>query len=331
MAFQTVVSDLTPSPSLKKRGTEENIGEQTVITLKDLENNTFAEIYAHGALLNQFYAENNETSLNVIDGFSSPGEATEKIKQLFKSAKLSPYACRVKDAEYKFGEKKYHLTKHSLQGHAIHGLLFDADFSITEQYSDETAAAVKLEYVYDNNNEGYPFRYRCEVEYKLSAGNALTITTTVTNIDNQLMPVVDGWHPYFTLGDTIDNYQLEFQSKEMLEFDENLLPTGKLFPFQQFGSLKDLGTTVLDNCFTLNFAECQPMCVLRNPLRKVQVEFHPSPSYPYLQVYTPQHRKSIAIENLSAAPDAFNNGIGLKVLEADEAATFSTMYKIRFL
>ncbi|MEJ7677226.1 MAG: hypothetical protein WKG06_05005 [Segetibacter sp.] len=56
----------------------------------------------------------------------------------------------------------------------------------------------------------------------------MTIITTVTNIDKQLIPVVDGWHPYFTLGNTINDYQLEFQSKEMLEFDENLIPTGKL-------------------------------------------------------------------------------------------------------
>lgn len=330
MAFETVVSDLTPDPSNKERGQGGNIAEKSVIILKDLESNAYAEIYTYGALLNKFYAENNRTSLNVIEGFSSPREAAEKITKFFKSAKLSPYVCRVKDGQYKFGEKKYQLSKHSLQGHAIHGLLFDADFSITEQYCNETAAAVKLEYVYDKNNEGYPFRYKCEVEYKLTAGNALTITTTVTNIDKQLMPVVDGWHPYFTLGDTINDYQLEFQSKEMLEFDENLLPTGKLLPFQEFGSLEDLGTTVLDNCFTLNFAECQPMCVLRNPLRKVQVDFHPSSSYPYLQIYTPKHRKSIAIENLSAAPDAFNNGIGLRVLEANEAAAFSTVYKIKF-
>ncbi len=316
MAFQSAIS---------------NIGEQSVITLKDLENNTFAEIYTFGALLNKFYAENEGTLLNVIEGFSNPHEATDKIKTFFKSAKLSPFACRVKNAEYSFGEKNYRLTKYSKHRDAIHGLLFDADFSITEHYHNEIAAAVKLEYVYDNDNEGYPFCYKCEVEYKLTAGNSLTITTTVTNIDKQLMPVIDGWHPYFTLGNTINDYQLEFQSKEMLEFDENLIPTGKLLPFQEFGSLKDFGSTLLDNCFTLNFAECQPLCVLRNPLRKVQVEFHPSSSYPYLQIYTPDHRQSIAIENLSAAPNAFNNGIGLKVLEANESATFSTRYKIRFL
>jgi aldose 1-epimerase len=124
---------------------------------------------------------------------------------------------------------------------------------------------------------------------------------------------------------------VEFQSKEMLEFDKDLIPTGKLIPYQEFGSLKDFGPTLFDNCFTVNFAECQPMCVIRHPQKKVQIEFHPERSYPYLQIYTPDHRKSIAIENLSAAPDAFNNGMGLKVLSPNEAVTFTTKFVIKSL
>jgi aldose 1-epimerase len=306
-------------------------GKHAVITLKDLSNNTFAEVYSFGALLNKFCAGQHEELLNIIDGFSTPDEATEKITPFFKSAKLSPYACRIKDAKYAFGEKNYQLQKYSSHNHALHGLIFDAGFSITNHYGNETAASVTLDYEYNNTNTGYPFCYKCSVEYKLSAGNTLTIITTVTNADEKLMPLADGWHPYFTLGDSINDYQLEFQSKEMLEFDEDLIPTGKLLPFQEFGSLKDIRTMFLDNCFTLNFAECQPMCVLRNPARKVQVEFRPSASYPYLQIYTPEHRKSIAIENLSAPPDAFNNGIDLKVLEPNEVATFSTSFLIKFL
>ena len=304
--------------------------EQFIITLQDVATNTFAEIYAYGALLNKFCAVQDGETLNVIEGFSCPSEATEKITYFFKSAKLSPFACRVKNAAYTFGTKTHHLSKFSIQEDALHGLLFNAAFSIKEHNYDDTSASVILEYVYENKKEGYPFSYKCEVEYRLTAGNALTITTSVTNLNEQLMPVADGWHPYFNLGDSINDYQLEFQSKEMLEF-ANLIPTGKLIPYQEFGSLKKLGETVFDNCFTLNFAECQPLCVLRNPLKKVQVELWPSSSYPYLQIFTPYYRNSIAIENLSAAPDAFNNSMGLKVLEPYETTVFSTTYKIKFI
>lgn len=316
MAFETIIA---------------NSKEQFIITLKDLTNNTFAEIYAFGALLNKFSACRNHEALNVIEGFSGPQEATGKTDSFFKSAKLSPYACRVKDAKYTFGEQEYKLRKCLSQQDAIHGVLFNADFEIAAHKADNEGASVALEYVYNNKEEGFPFCYKCTVEYNLAAGNALTIKTTVTNMDNKLMPVVDGWHPYFTLEDSINNCQLEFQSKEMLEFDESLIPTGRLLPYQEFGSLENIATTSLDNCFTLNFSECQPMCVFRNPKKKAQVEFYPSPAYPYLQIFTPDHRKSIAIENLSAAPNAFNNNMGLKVLEPGETAAFSAKFIIRFL
>lgn len=304
---------------------------QSIIKLKDLSNNSFAEIYAFGALLNKFCASNDEEMVNVIEGFSTPLQASEKIDPFFKSAKLSPFACRVKDGKFKFGEKDYHLKKYFSRSDAIHGLLFNETFSIVNYYSNADAASVSLEYLYDKREEGFPFRYRCGIEYILTSGNSLTIITTVTNCDHKMMPVADGWHPYFTLGDIINNYQLEFQSKEMLEFDENLVPTGKLLPYHDFSSLKKVGEQSFDNCFTLNFAECQPLCVLRNPSKKVQLEFYPSSSYPYLQIFTPDHHRSIAIENLSAAPDAFNNAMGLRVLEPNEYASFSTKFSIRFL
>ena len=79
-------------------------------------------------------------------------------------------------------------------------------------------------------------------------------------------------------------------------------------------------------CF--DFSQPQPLCTLTHPHKGVSVEFHPERSYPYLQVYTPDHRQSIAIENLSAAPDAFNNRMGLVTLEPDHTKTFSTRYKI---
>ena len=316
MAFEVIVS---------------SYGQHSVIILKDLTTNTFAEIYSFGALLNNFTSEHHGHAINIIDGFSSPAEAADKVTVFFKSAKLAPFACRVKNSKYNFGGNSYLLSKFALRGTAIHGLVYNAGFEIVEHFDDDEKAMVKLSYLYDNDMEGYPFRFKIEVEYTLTRENTLAIKTTITNTDEQLMPVVDGWHPYFTLGDSINDYQVEFQSKEMLEFNEDLIPTGKLIPFEEYGPIKHFGAAELDNCFTLNFAECQPMCVIRHPKKKVQIEFHPDQTYPYLQIYTPEHRKSIAVENLSGAPDAFNNGMGLKVLEPENSATFTTKYITRSL
>ncbi len=305
------------------------IGEHAIIHLKDLSNNSFVELYSFGALLNQFSVVHEGTPLNVIEGFSDISDAIKNITPYFRSAKLSPFVCRVNKGSFTFGEKKYHLSKYMTNGNAIHGLIYDASFEIVTHEANDNFASVTLSYQYEKKEDGFPFIYKCEVEYKLESDNQLTVTTTITNADEKLIPVTDGWHPYFTLGDTIDEYQVEFQCKEMLVFDDALIPTGSFIPYETFGSLTNFGDTHFDNCFTLNFAECQPLCVIRNPKKKIQIEFHPSQSYPYLQIYTPDSRKSIAIENLSAAPDAFNNGLGLIVLSPKEQAVFSTKFKVK--
>lgn len=303
-----------------------------IITLQDTTNNTFAEIYAFGALLNKFSKVHDGQQVNVIEGFKNAEDAKANITPIFQSAKLSPFPCRIKNSKYHFGEADHKLTKYfDDHDNAMHGLICDQVFSVIETVATDDYAKVTLQYVYDNPAEGYPFSYRCEVEYCLKKDNTLCIKTIITNIDDQLIPIADGWHPYFTLGDPVDDCQLEFQSKEMLEFTPTLIPTGKLIPYQEFGSIKTMGFTSFDNCFTVNFAECQPLVVFRNPKRKIQVEIHPAPSYPYLQFFTPAHRKSIAIENLSAAPDAFNNFMGLHVLEPKESVSFATKFVIKSL
>lgn len=300
------------------------------LVLQDDESGTRVEVApACGAILVGFIVKQDGVDINVIDSYDSAEDFNKTVTEKgFKGCKLSPFVCRLKNGSYHFAEQDYHIKKFYLGKHAIHGLIYDQAFELTNQDAGEHMATISLSYNYESMDAGYPFRYNCMVTYTLSSGNKLTVTTRIMNTGEGLMPVADGWHPYFTLGSNINDLQLEFQSRDMVEFDSELLPTGKHTRFQDFGSLKLIGETEFDNCYSLDFTECQPMCVLRSSENNMQIEIHPADSYPYLQVYTPGHRKSIAIENLSSAPDAFNNGIGLKVIEPNEWASFTTTYII---
>lgn len=301
-----------------------------IVELRDENTGTTASVIpAPGAILHAFTVVLDGSSVNVIDSSFEDLENMEAGG--FKSCKLSPFVCRLYKGQYHFGERDYCVEKFYLGEHAIHGLLYDAVFTVEELHADENKASLLLKHEYKGTDAGYPFNYDCMVAYELSANNILTIRTKLVNNDAGHIPVSDGWHPYFTFGDKIDDLQLEFQCKDIVEFDADLLPTGKKLPYQEFGSLKPIGTTELDNCFTANFAECQPMLVLRDPSKKIQLEIIPDKSYPYLQIYTPPHRKSIAIENLSSVPDAFNNGMDLITLAPGESADFTTTYKLTFL
>jgi aldose 1-epimerase len=56
--------------------------------------------------------------------------------------------------------------------------------------------------------------------------------------------------------------------------------------------------------------------------------FYTNARYPYLQIYTPDHRQSIAIENLSGAPNSFNNGMGLIRMAPRQTLTFNLWYQL---
>ena len=302
------------------------------IVLRDNIRHTSVEIIPScGAILHAFKVLHNSNYVNVIDSYESAADFETNVTSSFKSCKLSPFACRIKNATYNFGKETYTIEKFILNGSALHGLLYDANFTVVSQQENAEMASVVLLHQYVGSDNGYPFCYDCTITYQLKSDNALTIITEIINNDKGLIPIQDGWHPYFKLGENIDDLQLEFQCTEKILFDESMIPTGEKIVFQEYGSLKKIGDRIFDDCFAVNFAECQPMAVLRNDVQKLQIEIYPDKSYPYLQIYTPADRKSIAIENLSAIPDAFNNGIGLITLASQTKAIFTTTYKITSL
>ncbi|UEG50579.1 aldose 1-epimerase [Ferruginibacter lapsinanis] len=300
------------------------------IVLKDTISDTAVEVIPScGAILHAFTIVHNGERMNVIDHYDDANDFAQNVSSKgFKSCKLSPFACRIKNASYVFADQGYSIKKFLLGKSALHGLLYDASFEMINKHISDDHAGVSLLYQYKGTDEGYPFHYDCIITYLLQANSLLTISTDIINKDENAIPIQDGWHPYFTFNGKIDDLLLEFQSKEKMLFDSDMIPTGEKKVYEEFGSLKKIGDTKFDDCFSVNFAECQPLCVLRDKEKKIQIEIRPDKTYPYLQIYTPDHRKSIAIENLSAIPDTFNNGIGLKILQPKEKANFTTSYKI---
>lgn len=310
----------------------EESGFEKIILKNGITHNYAAILPQCCAMLHEFVVEQDNVQINVIDSYQSFEEFKDLLKEKgFMGCKLSPFVCRLNNGKYTFGENEYSIQKSSPAKHSLHGLLYDKAFIITSETANESNASVTMKYEYRADDPGYPFNYDCIVTWKLESENKLTVTTECINKDEGLIPMQDGWHPYFTLSNSINDLQLEFQTKNMVEFNSELIPTGKVIDYTKFSTIEKLGDTFLDNCFTLDTQECQPLCVLRNPKKNIEIQFFPGESYPYLQIYTPPHRRSIAIENISGAPDGFNNGMGVITLEPGQSTLFKTSYKIQFL
>ena len=87
--------------------------------------------------------------------------------------------CRLDKGEYSFAGVHHKIRKHYLGDEAIHGLLYNAVFDISDYKETDEHATVTLSYTYNNNEEGFPYAYEMMVEYMLGKNNQLTVTTKV--------------------------------------------------------------------------------------------------------------------------------------------------------
>jgi aldose 1-epimerase len=299
-----------------------------IVILKNEKSGTeVAVLPAYGAMLHSFKIKHKDSFFNVIDNYNGDAHLKKELSATFKSSKLSPFPCRIPEGKYVYNNTPYEFQQKFQDGSAIHGLLYNKLFEITAKNADDNKASVTLQYEYKKNDAGYPFHYTCIVEYALTANDYLQVTTTISNNGNETIPLADGWHPYFQLGGKVNDWTIQFNAESIVEFNDKLIPTGKLLPYNKFNSAKQLGEMELDNCFVLQKNYKGAACTIVNPGNGLHVSLFPDDSYPYLQIYTPPHRTSIAIENLSAAPDCFNNKMGLLLLHAGHSQTFTVGYQ----
>src|SRR6266516_1748757 len=133
------------------------------------------------------------------------------------------------------------------------------------------------------------------------------------------------------------NWQPLSHTGSRLPVDERLLPTGTApvagTPFD-FREPRRIGTAVLDTGYTDllrdrdGFARVELAAPDPGPAGRSRLTMFLDGAFGFLQVYTGDtlpgpaaRRRSLAVEPCTCATDAFNNGMGLRVLEPGEATS----------
>jgi aldose 1-epimerase len=302
---------------------QSTINHVTLIQLLDIEFGVTIDILTRGALINSWLIRQGDKSQQFIMG--NPLNAAKEFEsQGFRSAKMSPYVCRLFKGQYAHLNTTYIMDRFYMGEHAIHGIMYDADFKIQATEANEHQATVILVHHYLGSDQGYPFPFTMHVKWILEKNNKISVQTTVINDAAIPIPIVDGWHPYFTLGESIDHCTLQFSSKGKMEYDKDLLPTGNIIEDARFSNGLKIGSLQLDDGYALDTENSS--CTLQN--EQFILKINPSSLYPYLQLYIPPDRNSIAIENLSGAPNAFNNKMGLQLVKPQDNIVFETSYQV---
>lgn len=238
----------------------------------------------------------------------------------FESSLLFPFPNRLANGTYEFEGKNYQFDHNDFGNpNALHGLVFDKEFTLTGQGKDDTKAWATARLTESGDNASYPFHFELEVTYALS-DKALSLELKVTNQGDGNMPFGLGWHPYFNLGQDISQCSLKLPVCREIEVDELLIPNGKKSPSTCFDGYRSLDGLVLDTCFEISeLKEKSSTFVKLNDHQNLEV--WQDENHPYIQVFTPDDGKTIAIEPMTCGINALNTGEGLHELDPGASMT----------
>jgi len=237
----------------------------------------------------------------------------------YASSILFPFANRIKDGRYNFEGKTYQFDVNEKElNNALHGLVYNKIFELISQETCEEFASVTLIYNEVKTTLGFPYTYSIKLDYILTQ-SGLELNVEIKNTGAKTFPFNIGWHPYFLSSNLYDSH-IDFSSNKKIVLDERNITTG-VNDFEKNGNFEILDK-FLDDCFVLNSSEV----TFYTP--KYTFRLTPSEQNSFLQLYTPPHKNTIAIEPTTGVSDSFNNGIGLKTLQPNETYTINWNLKI---
>ncbi|MGV8885333.1 MAG: aldose 1-epimerase family protein [Microbacteriaceae bacterium] len=252
----------------------------------------------------------------------------DAVRPVFRGATLAPWPNRIVNGRYTFAgvEQELALTEPS-RGHALHGLVAWAAFSLEQQSPDSVRLATTIE-----AQQGYPHRVRVVVDYNLDA-DGLHETVTATNTGPDAAPFGTGPHPYLVAGPgKVNDWTLASPAQHVLTMTpDRLIPIETVDvstqPQFDFREPRTIGDTCIDHAFTA-FAEPR-ITITTSEGSGVSMTWDAACTW--VQIHTAdrpnvaESRLGLAVEPMTCPPDAFNSGIDVITVEpgASTAASWT--------
>lgn len=258
-----------------------------------------------------------------------PTVSTERPPAM-AGAVLAPWPNRVEGARWTHGGQELLLavTEPEL-GHANHGLLAEADFDAVP--GDDPAALTLRGRIAPQ--EGYPFELEVTVEYRLHA-HGIEAVITVQNKGAEVAPVALGVHPYLRVDGA--QAQVLIDADTALTLDDAYIPRERV-PVD--GTWWDLRRprVLADSPAHAAYEHAGAARELVHSLTASDgftVEVRADADFRWTQLFVHQSldaddgpRQAVAIEPMSAPPNALRTGTGLRWLAP--GASWSAGYGIR--
>jgi aldose 1-epimerase len=313
---------------------EETISKPKHIVMYQHRTTAFGPLVQH-----EFYNEQTGNQLSIVPGFGacvtrlklSHADVMEthqdytemEINNWYKNLPLFPFPNRLDQGRYSWHGVDYQFKiNDAITDCAIHGFGDYKPMQLVRTHLLPSSAHIDCQFDYTGGHDAYPFPFRLLLMFVLSDEDGFNIWVTVENTGDKAMPFGFGWHPYFRLNDDINSLALQLPALDLIGLDSRMMPTGKQYEYTEEGASFPIGSKVLDNCFYIKQEAGRATVKLSDDAQELEYWQECGPEQlNYLQLFTPPHRKSIAIEPMSCNINAFNSGAGLWEMERGEQRT----------
>lgn len=250
-----------------------------------------------------------------LDGFGPDERPAD-----YRGQVLAPWPNRLRDGRYELGGVEHRLpVDEPARGCALHGFVSSLPWEVEEHAEDRVSLALTVA-----PRDGYPFALRLGVAYRLDE-HGVSSELTAANAGAGDAPFGAGFHPYLRC-ERADDARLQVPAEAIVPIDaDRLLPTGPPLSIaateSDFRRERPIGPTALNACYAglERDADGIARVLLTTPDGPVTVWM--DAAFEFALVYTAdeaadpaRRRRSVAIEPMTCAADAFNTGLGLRVL-----------------
>lgn len=259
-----------------------------------------------------------------VDGLELIRSTLDPTPPLSAGTVLVPWPNRVEGASWAHDGRQLTLdVSEPAAGNAIHGLLAEHDYALFERGESWLTLTAPV-----SGHAGYPFELQTELRYEL-AGDGITAAHRIRNSGDVPAPVALGVHPYLRVGEwPVGELQLTLPAGAILPLDERHLPRARR-PVRGVAESLHAGRRIAEivshACFTeLELQRGRMRAELTAPDGR-GVRLWADPDFGYVQIYvTPDfptddgRTTAIAIEPMTAPPNALRSGEGLRWLAPGE-------------
>ena len=223
-------SSKSSSVTQQEWGTLEDGRKVDLFTLKS-QTGIEARISNYGGIITSIKTPDKKGNMdNVVLSFSSLQPYLNSTP--FFGALIGRYGNRIAGGEFELNGQTYELAKNDGQNH-LHGgeKGFDKVLWDAEIIEDKEAPALKLSYLSEDSEEGYPGNLDVTVVYTLK-GDSLKIKYAATT--DKATPVNLTNHTYFNLsgeGEILDHI-LTLNASHYTPVDSTFIPTGEIKPVE---------------------------------------------------------------------------------------------------